>query len=345
MRYFIRFLIPAIFAVAGLLVSVSNATAAFFNELNEYNKYNELSVAGMKIDPVESSFLDRPFFSTDVEFYLGQKQRRRGEGGRFWTNLYYADTSLKPKDTGYKIKPELYGLQLGFEFVQTHGVYLTLFGNFNQSDTKFGSRARAKTDNYLFGIGKYVYLSGCHFGGTASIGYDQYKVQDQLFDVHSKGSGMQLNLFGEFGIDFIFGKWGLKPFYALQYDFLYHGRIGEPETVFQGDWNGHGLIQLMGLRINWKLFEMMEIQARAAWVHELLDKPPQFYHARFSAVQGTATPAVFFYDGNIGRDWAWLGFGLKFEAIYNAFLFLDYDLTMNERHTTHLANLGICFGW
>ncbi|MDR0870292.1 MAG: autotransporter outer membrane beta-barrel domain-containing protein [Planctomycetaceae bacterium] len=285
------------------------------------------------------------FFTLDNDYYLGQKQRHLGSGGRLWTNLYYDITTLKPKDAGYKIKPDAYGLQLGFDVVQSHGVYTTFFGNIQKSDQKFGDAAKIKGDNYLFGLGKFLYLSGCHFGGAASVGYDEYKVQDYVRDTNSKGNGLQANLFGEFGIDFIFGKWGFKPFYALQYDFLYHGRIGEAETSFSSDWNGHSLNQNFGMRVNWKMVEAVELQIRASWLHEYLNSPPPFYNVRFSAVHGTFTPSVLFFSGNTGRDWALLGGGFKFEGVYNIFLFLDYDAMVNARNVSHLFNAGLCFGW
>lgn len=347
MWYLIRSMIPAILIVTGLLASllasVPLATATPFNTI-PFEKFNPAAETETE-EFWEQSFFDRPFFSTDIDCCLGQKYRRRGSGGRIWANLYYGDTALEPKGTESRIKPNLYGLQIGLDVIQTHGVYNTFFGNINQSKTKYPNQQNTKINNYLFGFGKYIYLSGCHFGGAGSLGYDQYKVNHSAGQINAKGNGLQCNLFGEFGIDFIFGKWGIKPFYALQYDFLYHGQIGKSDVIVQGDWNGHGLNQLLGIRINWKLFDSFELQSRFTWIHEMLDNPPVYYHSRFSAVQGTSTPALFFYEGNTGRDWAWIGFGLKFEGVYNIFLFLDYDLTINARHTTHLANLGLCFGW
>jgi uncharacterized protein with beta-barrel porin domain len=175
----------------------------------------------------------------------------------------------------------------------------------------------------------------CHFTFTGSMGYDRHEISS---GGANKGDGMQANSFGEFGLDFMLGKWGFKPFYALQYDFLYHGNVGD----VVGDWNGHGLNQLFGMRTNWKIMEMLELQSRATWVHEMLDKPPPFFHARFSPVHGTNSPAIMFYKGNTGRDWAWLGFGAKFEGISNIYLFFDYDVLLNERHVTHLGSVGLC---
>ncbi|MDR0326754.1 MAG: autotransporter outer membrane beta-barrel domain-containing protein [Planctomycetaceae bacterium] len=288
-----------------------------------------------------SLFPDRPVFSTDVDTFLGQSRRRRGGGGggRVWSNLYYGDTTLKPKESE-KTNPRFYGLQLGFDVAKSHGIYSTFFLHVNQSKTKFAGNS-SSIDNYLLGYGKFIYLSMCHFTFTGSLGYDRYEVSNGKA---AQGDGLQTNFFGEFGLDFLFGKWGIKPFYALQYDFLYHGNIGH-SPVLVNDWNGHGLNQLFGLRLSWKMTDSLEWQCRSVWVHEMLDNPPPFYHARFSPVHGTNTPAIMFYGGNTGRDWAWLGIGGKFEGVYNVYLFFDYDAILNERHVTHLGSIGLCLGW
>jgi hypothetical protein len=309
-----------------------------------------LFAAGLVLPPVSASELvpltqepQTPFFSVDTDFtsirdlYRGQKFRRSGSSGRIWTNIYYDMTTLKPKDAGVKFKPDAEGIQFGLDF-QHGGMYSTLFGNVQSSDfSVLGGKSKAK--NYLFGYGKFFYLSGCHFGGNASIGYDEYKITAR--GISGSGDGLQANLFGEYGIDLIFGQWGFKPFYDLQYDFLYHGRIPN----YASDWNGHSLNHSFGMRLNWKATEFFELQFRTAWVHEFLGNPPPFYQGRFSAVHGTATPNTLFYGGNIGRDWAWLGCGIKLECLYSMYVFLDYDGMFNARQTSHLFNAGLCLSW
>jgi outer membrane autotransporter protein len=280
------------------------------------------------------------FYPADL--YLGQKKRRRGSGGRAWANLYYADTTLHPRDTA-KISPDTYGVQVGFDAVKQHGIYSTFFANIQQSEIACQG-ADSKIENYMFGYGKYAFLKASHFGFLASAGYDEYKVHTAGEKLG--GSGMQAMLFGEAGIDILLGQWALKPFYDLQYGFLYHGRIGEadsPEKIH--DQHGHSFAQLLGMRTNWKPADRLEFQLRTTWVHEYLNEPPPFYNLRFSAVQGTMTPAVMFFEGYTGRDWAWLGLGMKFECDFNVYLFLDYDVMINAYHTSHLVNLGFCLGW
>ena len=300
--------------------------------------FSVLTADGKESETKRSNVLGHePIFSADIDIFLGQKSRRRSGGGRVWTNLYYGDTTLKPK-AGKKISPDLYGIQVGFDITQSHGEYSTFFINVNQSKLKFAPGGSSTIDNYLLGYGKFVYLGLCHFGYSGSIGYDQYEISSGGY---GNGDGLQMNFFGEFGLDFIFDKWGIKPFYALQYDFLYHGNVGDSSIR---DWNGHGLNQLLGLRLNWKVTDMLELQGRTVWVHEMLDHPPPFYHVRFSPVHGTNSPAIMFYEGNTGRDWAWLGLGAKL-GVYNVYLFLDYDLLINKYHATHLGSLGLCLGW
>ena len=286
---------------------------------------------------------EQPMFSADVDVYRGQKRRQRISSGRVWANAYYGDTTLKPKEGG-KIDPSLYGLQVGFDLARSHGLFSTFFLNINQSKVKFGEQFGSGTstvNNFLFGYGNFLYFNLCHLAFSGNIGYDRYEVS-RNYD--GTGDGMQVNFFTEFGLDFIFGQWAVKPFYGLQYDFLYHGKIGKSPPLYD-DWNGHGFQQLVGLRVNWKPTDILELQSRATWVHEMLGNPPPFYHARFSPMHGTHTPAVMFHEGNTGRDWAWLGFGVKIECVYNVYLFLDYDALLNGQHVTHLGSIGCCLGW
>ena len=97
--------------------------------------------------------------------------------------------------------------------------------------------------------------------------------------------------------------------------------------------------------MTWKTWDKLELQGRTVWVHEMLDSPPSFYRVRFSPVHGTNTPAMVYHRGNTGRDWAWLGLGGKLEGAFNIYLFLDYDILLNERQVTHLGSVGLCLGW
>jgi len=296
-------------------------------------------------DEADFSLLpNQPMFSTDVDIFRGQKRRRTSNSGRVWANTYYGDTTLRPKEGG-KINPSLYGFQLGCDVAKSHGFFSTFFFNVNQSKLKFSHQyggGSSKIDNFLLGYGQFCYFNLCHVAVTGSLGYDRYEVSRESTGT---GDGLQMNLFGEFGLDFILGDWAIKPFYALQYDFLYHGRIGKQDNTLYRDWNGHGFQQLFGLRVNWKPVNILELQSRATWVHEFLDNPPPFYHVRFSPFHGINTPAVMFHEGSTGRDWVWLGFGAKLECVFNVYLFLDYDLLLNGRHVTHLGSLGLCLGW
>ena len=299
--------------------------------------------AGSVVDETDfSQFLpNQPMFSVDTDIYLGQK-RRQSNNGRVWANAYYGGTTLKPKDGG-KINPSLYGFQVGFDVPRSHGIHSTYFLNVNQSKIKFSEKyggGSSNTDSFHLGYGKLIYKSMCHFAFIGSTGYDKYEVSRGSI---GNGDGMQMNFFGEFGLDFMFDPWAIRPFYALQYDFLYHGNIGQ-SSVLYSDWNGHGLQQLCGVRMNWQPTQQLELQGRIVWVHEMLDNPPPFYRVRFSPVQGIHTPAVAFHEGNTGRDWAWLGIGIKL-GWGKAYLFLDYDALINERHNTHLGSFGLCLGW
>jgi outer membrane autotransporter protein len=283
-------------------------------------------------------------YDENSETFLAQS--KRGRGGCLWGNFYYSNTTLEPQNASIKIKPEDFGFQVGLDVLTDHEVYSMFMVNVNESKTKFSNVTKSKIENFVFGYGKVYHWQIAHVGWGASIGYDQYRVTTlgQKFS----GNGLQSRLDGEFGLSFIFKKWDIKPFYALQYNFLYHGEIDSSHGIAQGDWHGHGLTQLMGIRLNWKPLEnTLLFQSRVTWVHELLDNPPPFYSSHFSSIKGkgASTPSIFFFDGNTGRDWLWVGFGLKWSFLYQRSLFVDYDALINGRQVSHLINLGLCLGW
>jgi hypothetical protein len=282
--------------------------------------------------------------ATDLETFLAQSSRN--SGGCVWSNLYYANTTLKPKNSGVKIKPDNYGIQIGIDVLTDHEVYSSFFFNVNESKIKFNNLLKTTADNFLFGYGKLYHWQVAHVGFGVYLGYDQYEMS--AAGKKFSGNGLQSRLDGEIGLSFISKRWDIKPFYALQYNFLYHGEINSSDTVIEGDWNGHGLTQFLGIRLNCKLLEnRLLLQSRAIWIHELLDNPPPFYSSHFSSIKGkgASTPSILFFNGNIGRDWAWVGFGLKWSLLYQRSLFLDYDAAINGRRITHLVNLGLCLGW
>jgi hypothetical protein len=273
-------------------------------------------------------------------------QSKRGRGGCLWGNFYYSNTTLKPKNSGIKIKPEDFGIQVGLDVLTDHEVYSMFMVNANESRTKINNATNSRIENFVFGYGKVYHWQVAHVGWGASIGYDQYRIS--MLGQKFSGNGLQSRLDGEFGLSFIFKKWEVKPFYALQYNFLYHGEIDSSQGIVQSDWNGHGLTQFLGIRLNWKPLEnSLLFQSRVTWVHELLNNPPPFYSSHFSSIKGkgASTPSIFFFDGNTGRDWLWVGFGIKWSFLYQRSLFVDYDALINGRQVSHLVNLGLCLGW
>jgi outer membrane autotransporter protein len=280
----------------------------------------------------------------DYETFLAQSKRNKG--GCLWGNLYYSNTTLEPKNSSTKIKPDDFGFQIGLDVLTAHEVYSTFILNINESKTKFHNNTKSTIDNIFFSYVKVYHWQVAHAGFGAGVGYDRYSLSSQGHK--TSGNGLQTRLDGELGLSFIFKWWEIKPFYALQYDFLYHGKINSSSNYFAGDWNGHSLKQFLGIRLNWKPLEnVLLFQSRITWVHELLDDTPQFYALHFSSIKGkgASTPSIFFFDGNIGRDWVWVGFGVKWSLLYQRSLFVDYDAMVNSRQVTHLVNLGLCLGW
>lgn len=301
--------------------------------------------SGRSFEPVFESGQSK---GTSVDFgidpvYRGQKT----DNGRFWTNFFYSGSSLKPKGEGRKIKPDLYGFQLGLDIPRSASICSIYFLNIGRSNTDFEKDARSKIGHYQLGFGKRIdWGRRAYVGYTGSLTYDDYKIRDRLSNRQYSGDGVQANLSGEAALCWNGAEWSFRPFYALQYDFLYHGRLGKAGSAILGDSNDHSLQQYMGLRFTKNFQHTIDWQIRASWVHQMLKHTPPFTSSRFSSISGTSvpTPAVPFFDGNIGRDWAWLGTGVCFD-FYNWYLFLDYDLMINGRQNSHVASLFICLTW
>ncbi|MDR2761097.1 MAG: autotransporter outer membrane beta-barrel domain-containing protein [Planctomycetaceae bacterium] len=348
-----KILTTAIFAIIFCILTVEFVSASVYDEVSlireiDLNYCNDNSIApdfDYSTETNSTEKISTEQVAADLEMFLAQSYRNRG--GCLWSNLYYANTTLKPKNSGIKIKPDNFGIQVGVDVLTDHEVYSSFFANVNESKVKFSNLSKSTNDNFLFGYGKIYHWQVAHIGWGAYVGYDQYKIS--AAGESFSGNGFQSRLDGEIGLSFISKRWDVKPFYALQYNFLYHGNIeSSNKNVIVSDWNGHGLTQFLGIRLNCKLFDnLLLLQSRATWVHELLDHPSPFYSSHFSSVKGkgASTPSVLFFDGNIGRDWAWVGFGLKWSFLPQRSLFLDYDAAINERRVTHLVNLGLCLGW
>jgi hypothetical protein len=103
MIYFQRFTFLFAFVFLSAFFTAANAVGSsglFFSTDEELSAEDNFpSTDDFRITP------NGVHFQTDTDLFLGQKQRRRGSGGRFWSNLYYGATTLKPKDNA-RIKPD-----------------------------------------------------------------------------------------------------------------------------------------------------------------------------------------------------------------------------------------------
>ncbi len=299
---------------------------------------------------IESAAAGEEAYSLSQMFAPALIRGQSTDAGRFWTDFYYAGSSLKPKEGGVKIRPDQFGVQLGFDLPKTEYSWRTFFLSIGQSNTEIGNIADSEVNHFQFGLGKRlewnVAKQGGYVGYTASLTYDDYKIRDMFTNVSHSGSGLQANASGEAAVCWGNDQWKIRPFYGLQYDFLYHGRIGEEGSAILSDESEHSLQQMLGVRLSRNFFYTFDIQVRASWVHQYLGDTPAFFTNRFSSISGTSipTPAVPFYGGDVGRDWAWIGTGVQFD-FYNWFLFFDYDLLLNERQTSHVGSMMLCLTW
>jgi len=195
--------------------------------------------------------------------------------------------------------------------------------------------------HHLFGLTFHKSLPICHFLFNVNGGTDQYglRINGPLNSFEFRPKGYQANFYPEFGFDLPLGKMiGIKPYTALHYHYLHLD-----EFARAGKEDYHGLNNLLGMRLNLVLGDLLSFQGRASWGHEYLEESPTSV-SYFSSIPGQFTPIRCNFRGDTARDWAWFGLGAKL-GYGGLRLFADYDLTLNARQTSHTVSCCLCFGW
>lgn len=82
-------------------------------------------------------------------------------------------------------------------------------------------------------------------------------------------------------------------------------------------------------------------ELRALWLHEFLD-PTSVVNAYFGPIGGGS----FAVSGlNLGRDWAIVGAGLRYELASGWNLYGNYDAQVNTQQVFHVGSGGAYYQW
>lgn len=294
----------------------------------------------------------------------GQHRRMRRErgGGLISVSTYIADTVVDDaRYSDLKIKPDLWGVRIGYDLKLGRGgmSWLGLYYNYNNTYTKWGDindwGRRFLVTNHLVGLCYTTFTGLSHLQFNLSVGYDDYDQNGIWGQDEDKNpvllpsftaEGMQVNFYGEFGIDLVLSDWAIKPFFGMEYNYLYIDDFSYASwTLTDGEENAHAFKSVLGIRVNKRFGHYVELQGRAAWVQQLLEDNAPIYTLNYSMVQGYTTPTQYLYDARQGRSFAWIGATVKFYPTDLMRIFLDYDLTLNACNVSHMGHLGLILKW
>jgi autotransporter-associated beta strand protein len=189
-------------------------------------------------------------------------------------------------------------------------------------------------------------------GGLQFSGYDSRRLlQFDGIDRAASGnfSGWQGYAYLERGVKFQAAGSILQPFAALQYIYLRQNSFVETGAdslnlnVAGLDANSlrsqlGGRLQLGGLSgIHGRLVP----EVRAIWLHEFLETT-SVVNSFFAPIGGGS----FAVQGlNLGRDWALLGGGLRWDRPNGWSLFGNYDAQVNSQQVFHVGSGGVSYQW
>jgi len=272
--------------------------------------------------------------------YRGAKPKGLS-GLRIWGAGYFDKTEIKPEHFE-PMNSDTTGLLAGLEFKRRSGSVFGVYYHNTSEETKWESSPIDLVDgdakHHLVGLTFHKPLPLSHILFNLNGGIDQYGLRFVGLE-KLEPKGYQANFYPEFGFDFPLGKMvGFKPYTALHYHYLHHDEL---LSVEKADY--HGLNNLLGMRLNLVLGDLLTFQGRASWVHEYLKESPTSV-SYFSSMPGQFTPIRCHFDGDTARDWAWFGLGAKL-GYGSLRLFADYDLTLNARQTSHTISGCLCLVW
>ena len=197
------------------------------------------------------------------------------------------------------------------------------------------------------GFNYYSLIGGLQFSGYDSRRLLQFDGIDRV--ASGSFSGWQGYGYLERGVKFQAAGSTLQPFAALQY--IYLRQNGFIETGAESlnlnvaglDANSlrsqlGGRLQLGGLSgIHGRLLP----EVRAIWLHEFLETT-SVVNSFFAPIGGGS----FAVKGlNLGRDWALLGAGLRWDRPDGWSLYGNYDAQVNSQQVFHVGSGGVSYQW
>jgi len=196
------------------------------------------------------------------------------------------------------------------------------------------------------GYNYYTAITGMQFNGYDTTRFIQF---DGINETASGSfSGWQGYGYFERGVYLSWASATLQPYGALQYIYLRQNSYTETGAgVLNLNVSGidaNSLRSLVGSRLQydrgWQGGRLLP-EVRALWLHEFLDTD-SVVNSFFAPIGGGS----FAIQGlNLGRDWAIVGGGLRYELASGWQLYGNYDAQVNTQQVFHVGSGGVQYAW
>jgi autotransporter-associated beta strand protein len=204
--------------------------------------------------------------------------------------------------------------------------------------------------SYLYnddGFNYYTLIGGLQFNGFETRRFVQFDGIDRV--ANGDSSGWIGYGYLERGVAFRGQRATLQPFAALQY--IYLRQNGYTETgagalnLTVAGVDANSLRSLVGGRLQFTPHTAAERrllpEVRALWLHEFL-ATDVVVNSFFAPIGGSG----FAVQGlDLGRDWAIVGGGLRYELPAGWQLYANYDAQVNTQQVFHVGSGGAQYAW
>jgi len=206
------------------------------------------------------------------------------------------------------------------------------------------------TGGYLYnddGFNYYSLIGGLQFNGYDTQRFVQYDGIDRT--ASGNFSGWQGYSYLERGVTLRTKRATLQPYAALQYIYLRQNSYTETGAdslnLSVGGIDANSLRSLIGGRLQYtsgsRLGHRLLPEVRALWLHEFLATDVAVNS--FFAPVGGGSFAIQGLD--LGRDWAILGGGLRYELDSGWQMYFNYDAQVNTQQVFHVGSGGLQYAW
>src|SRR5690606_11908521 len=272
-----------------------------------------------------------------------------------WSFGYGLGGSAKTDGNAAGLNYGMGGMLLGVERYFDQAGRIGFFGGYQGTSLQLNGLAQSGRINggmlggYFHnddGFNYYTAITGLQFNGFETTRFAQFDGINET--ANGNFSGWQGYGYLERGVSFRRKSVTLQPYAALQYIYLRQNNFTETGAgVLNLNVSGidaNSLRSLIGGRLQydrgWYGGRLLP-EVRALWLHEFLDTDA-VVNSFFAPIGGGS----FAIQGlDLGRDWAIVGGGLRYELASGWQLYGNYDAQVNTQQVFHVGSGGLQYAW